>query len=860
MRVGQAIVAGLLVAGGLATRNATAASLMLTCDGQPAATIVLAEKPTKAAQFAAFELRWHVKAISGATLPIVRDAATVPAEHVKVYVGDGPRARTLGLTQEGFKLQEYAMRAGKGEIVLVGKDAADFAAVTHDLDALNDARTNANWPDFWEEQGTLHAVYDFLRDACGVRWFNPTDTGTLIRSRPTLTVAVMDQRRAPSFRYRDAMWMQLDSYDREVSLWQNEEGKGPKEEGFKAWCAAAYTNSSSRYGNDASAKRQGIRLFLLRMKNGGERCYGSHSLCHYSDLYWAPSKSAEAAKYFMGKRPELFAQGYDQDPPPQLCYTRTDVVSLVAQEARDYFDKGGYPYKTTLCMAPLGQKWGANFFSVEAMDNSSFCKCAECQKWHDRAKDYGNVEFYSKGMNSDYWFNFVNQVAVDLKKTHPEKHIVTLAYMTHAYPPKSVKLDPGVAVQFCFASDSAPWTPEYRHELGLMRAWGEEAKSSGRALYTWCFLGHGSRSGARFGNYNGFPPYIAHAIGAEMKLYKQLGYRGQFQGRLPTEVDAYVLFRLTDNADLDVDALLEEYFSGLYGAAGTPLKKLYLAMETLVGDPEAHPKQKGVSGQESDWGYLGTAERMAEYGTLVDEARRLAKTDWEKHNVELFELSTWKYMTEGRAQYLKRAEAAIPAVRAPAVPDAGGDPAKVAWDQAAVMAGSWYRAGSGELAQRKLSGRLAHDGNYLYMELTDPCATKKLECSPVVAPCDDWELFLAAQRGSTYRQFMIGPTGGIAACLNGEINGRMYEPYLEHGIKVVSDASAPDRWVTRLSLPLRNAVPGGAVPGGKVFLNVVRVSSPAVVGNGGSLSIDTWVPFTMLHEVDRLAEVTLVKP
>ena len=181
-----------------------AGGLTLTRDGQPAAIILLCDRPTKAAQFAAFELASHVKAISGAKLPIVRGGASVPPGQVKIYVGDGARAQSLGLTQQSFRYQEYAIHCGADEIVLVGKDAGDFAEVTYDMEHLGDWTRNMNWPGFWEERGTLHAVYDFLRDACGVRWLNPTDTGTLIPHQPTLTIKAIARHRAPTFRFRDA--------------------------------------------------------------------------------------------------------------------------------------------------------------------------------------------------------------------------------------------------------------------------------------------------------------------------------------------------------------------------------------------------------------------------------------------------------------------------------------------------------------------------------------------------------------------------------------------------------------------------------------------------------------------------------
>ncbi len=828
-------------------------TITLTREGQPAAVIILSDKPTKAAQFAAFELQEHVRAISGATLPIVRDASAVPAGQARLHVGDGPRAQAAGLTQAGFKLQEYAVKSGTDEIVLVGKDAPDSAVVAYDLAALADGAKNANWPGIWEERGTLHAVYDFLRDGCGVRWFNPTDTGSLIPRQPTLAVKAINLRRTPTFRYREAAGGNLEAYDRHVSLW------GHREEGYKAWETPAFADFRARHGDGWRARRMNSTLFLLRMKNGGELCRANHSLYHYYELYWKPSVDSNAAQCFIEKRPEYFAQGYEGDPPPQMCYSSTGLTAAVIQEANDYFAKGGYTYQATLSTAPVGYKWGDKFFCIEPMDNASFCKCAPCQALLENGKDYHAADgHFSTGIHSDYMFDFVTRVAREVKQSHPDKNIVTLAYGTHAYPPKTFKLDPSIAVQFCFASDSAPWcTPEYEREWDLVKTWGEEARQSGRPMYAWCYLGHIYRAFADAGNFHCFPGFFSHAISKEMKLFKSYGYRGMFHCGIPPEIDTYVLFRLMDDADLDVDAVLDEYFTGLYGAAAAPIKKFYLAVEQVYCDPKLRPLGKGNEAftVETAWGLLGTAERMAGYAKLVDEARALARTEREKKNVALFDLSIWQYMKQGREKYVTRKEAPIPKVSVPIMPAVNGDAGKVAWEQAAPLAGGWFKRGSDTPADRAFSGKMAHDGEYLYLELIDPCVTANLTASPGVACFDDWEVVAGAQRGMPYRQFLIGPTGLTAACLNGEVNWRMFVPYEEHGIKVVADTSAPDKWVSRIAIPLKNLVTGGAKIGDTIYLNVVRVSGPAISGAG--LGIDTWVPYTTVIEMDRGAEIHL---
>jgi len=307
-----------------------------------------------------------------------------------------------------------------------------------------------------------------------------------------------------------------------------------------------------------------------------------------------------------------------------------------------------------------------------------------------------------------------------------------------------------------------------------------------------------------------------------------------------------------------VDVLLDEYFTDLYGAAAAPLKKLYLDIEKVYSEPTFRPKTRRVKATsvEAAWDCLGTAERMAGYAKLMDEAKALATTEREKRNVELFDLSIWKYMTVGRAQYVARTSAPIPSIEAAAVPDAGGEPVKVAWERATELSG-WFDRGTSTPAPRKLSGRIAHDGQYLYVELVDPCETAKLVASPGVACYDDWEIFTAKQRGLPYRQFLVGPTGMVKTLLNGEVNWRMYVPHPEHGVKVASDTSAPNKWIERVSIPLKEVVPGGAKPGDTIYLNVVRVAGPAVTGTG--LGISTWVPHTTVHDLDRLAEVKLGK-
>lgn len=837
--------------------------LRLTGGGQPVGVILLADKPTKAAQFAALELQWHVKAISGATLPIEVSGSGVQGsgKEIRIYVGDSAAAQALGLTQEAFKLQEYAVRSGANEIVLVGKDAPDFSEVKFDLDALGDGSKNANWPGWWEERGTLHAVYDFLQEACGVRWLNPTDTGTVIPRKSTLVVNVKDVRRAPTFRYRDCgVTSAEEGYDRSMSLW------GSREDGLKVWQALAYADSRARQGDSLTLKRLTATLFLLRMRNGGEKCVTNHSLYPYYDLYWTPSKDEAAAKYFVEKRPDLFAQGYEGgEPPPQMCYTSTGLVALVAQEARDYFDNGGYTYKATLCTAPVGAKWGQNFFCVEPMDCSAWCRCAGCKPWLPQADTAVNNPLARFNSGSAYKFQFVNAVAREVAKTHPDKFITTLAYMTTLAYPDKVKLEPNVAVSFCLWSNRMFYdTKTYATELGYLKEWA--AKDPQRPLYLWLYYLFPAEV-ANPSQWFCFPGFFAHTIGDQMKTFKKLGVRGMFHCGYGQEVEAYVTFRLMDNADLDVDQLLREYFQGLYGPAAKSLQDFYQLVEKTYADPANYPAGSfdmyGCQTKVAAWETLGTEARMAKLAKLVGKAKTavVKGTDANRRNVALFEKGVWAYMQAGRAQYLEHKNTPIPAVKAPRVADAGGNTDTVDWSRAAALADprlpdQWYEQGADKPAARKFSGRIAHDGQWLYLELIDPCDTKKLTAAPSIFPFDDWEIFFARQRAQPYRQYAVGPTAQFAALSDGEVNMRMNVPLVDSGVVAKSDTSAPDKWVVRLAYPLEKVVAGGVKPGEKVYMNATRISGPKL-SDKGEMKIATWVSFCSIHDVDRLAEIAL---
>lgn len=700
-------------------------------------------------------------------------------------------------------------------------------------------------PDFHDDQATCYAVYDFLERFCGVRWFSPTDFGTIYTPRPTLTVTGDSIQRSPVFKMRTGTMMNPGNYDPSITtFWQS---GTPEFAEFEAVAYARTRQGAANEGAFRAAKNRQTNLFLHRMRVGGERNYCNHSLYGYYDRFWRDGE--RKSPLFVEKRPEYFAKGYNGEPP-QMCYTDEGFLEQLAQDARDYYDLKATGPQMGIFWNPIPP----NMFPVEPMDNAAFCKCDACQKWISE-REAASV-FFSNGRDSDYFFNFVNGVARKLRQTHPDKWVITLAYMSHAAPPEKVQLEPNVAVQYCFACNRLNFDrPSYEHELAYLEQWGKESQR--RPMYLWLYDTFPWEVAVN-GKFHCFPGYFAHTIGEQFKLFQEYGYRGIFHCGYGQEIEAYLTYKLMDDPGLDVDTLLDAYFGGMYGPAAEPMKRIYLEIEQVYSDPKSYPPaiaEGRIEGhhhqtEEIAWGWLGTAERMDRWQALLDQARALAQTEEQTARVAVFEKGVWDYLQAGRRKWAARQQYRnVPPPRAEAarVDPAGGDPEKVDWAQAGSLGP--LRANTGEPSPRAVAAQAAQDGEYLYLRLTEEGDLKDLQDSPRIYDGDDWEVFLSTTRGkSTYYQVGVNPSGTWDG---GQYEvPRKGEPW-KSSLRLTSNVSeAKDRWTVLLAVPLREIAPEGLAPGASLFLNIFR---------GGPREALAWSPTAQhdFHMPDRMGELVL---
>ena len=126
----------------------------LAHEGTTTWKIVLPDEPTVVEKTAARELCEHLKLVTGAEFPTVSEKV-VPADGKSlIFVGHTAKA-----PKKEYQFDEILIKLDGGNLILAGH----------------------------EKRGCLYAVYSFLQDVVGVRWWAPEDS--FVPKKPTLAVA-----------------------------------------------------------------------------------------------------------------------------------------------------------------------------------------------------------------------------------------------------------------------------------------------------------------------------------------------------------------------------------------------------------------------------------------------------------------------------------------------------------------------------------------------------------------------------------------------------------------------------------------------------------------------------------------------
>jgi len=204
-------------------------------------------------------------------------------------------------------------------------------------------------------------------------------------------------------------------------------------------------------------------------------------------------------------------------------------------------------------------------FSLGINDTGAFCECAECQSCHSGLTFRG-----ASTWQSDVYYRFVNRAARRVAREFPGRYIGCIAYSL-VTPPPAGPVEKNVHV--VVVNDvSEYFDRDYRRlDEELVRGW----EKKGITLGLYYYMGLAKLA----------PAYFPRLVAEELRDKHRRGFTS-----LTCEVNpgwpwngpmAYVAARLWWDLTLDVDDLLDEYFTTLYGPAAAPMSKLFALFEEI---------------------------------------------------------------------------------------------------------------------------------------------------------------------------------------------------------------------------------------------------------------------------------------
>ena len=459
-----------------------AGALTLIEEGAPRCALVVADDVPEEVRQAAAELRRVLQRMSGAEVPLV--APDQETTGVRILIGDVPLPEGHALDLPGLGYAGYLLRVTEREVILRGDTPA----------------------------GTANAVYGFLQDSLGVRWFFPTELFEVAPVRRTVTVEPTDERQIPSFVSRFYSGL----YDEHSQLWARH----------------------------------------LRLDAGGWEVPFKAAFSHWLYRVFPPSRWGSTHPEFYpllnGSRAIPDNDGQQLGQP---CTSNPEAIRAAVAAVRHYFDENPQ----------------AHTYSLSINDNNTWCECEAC-----RAQDVERPVWRGRAIYSDRYYTFVNAVAREVGKTHPDRFVGGFAYWgVEPLPLEIERMEPNVFLNL--TQDSSQYfDPEYRAEdYRLIDDWMEKCEHFGKYDY----YGLGALA----------PRYYPHLLAADLKAIHAKGVEAFHAEAYPHWPNfgpqIYLASRLLWDVELDPDALLEEFFTQLFGPAAEEMQGFYEVFEAACTRP-----------------------------------------------------------------------------------------------------------------------------------------------------------------------------------------------------------------------------------------------------------------------------------
>ncbi|OHB45226.1 MAG: hypothetical protein A2Y13_12825 [Planctomycetes bacterium GWC2_45_44] len=447
--------------------------------GTAEAVIVIDKNADKPEQFAAEELANFLGKITGAQFEIVNEA--VPAKN-NIFVGpDATKIADTNFSTDGLGTDGIVIKTIGNNLILAGG----------------------------KPRGTLYAVYTFLEDYAGCRWW--TSTSSTIPSKPSLVIENLNIRYVPVFEYRDMYTS--DTIDPNWSVRNKRVGLAP---------GAIYRDSAPLRGG----------------------CLNWWPTSHSFYTVLPPEKYFE-------QHPEWYSliNGKRTASPTDhasLCLTNREMRKQYAIDT----------------IAETKKDPTASYACIGAPDDSGYpflCQCADCA-----------AIMTAPNPPSELLTQFTNEIAAVYAKEMPDIKVKMTAYHMYRKPPVISKPADNVIIKLCTIEKSCGVPISHERNFQFrddMLGWLKIAKSV--YIYDYGidfdnqFCPHPNlrslSADIKFYAENGIKGVFIEA-GANPAA-KSMGYEIE-------AIRSWVASKLMWNPSLNAHELIEDFANGYYGPAG----------------------------------------------------------------------------------------------------------------------------------------------------------------------------------------------------------------------------------------------------------------------------------------------------
>ena len=494
-------------------------------------------------------------------------------------------------------------------------------------------------------RGTLNAVYTFLEDYLGCRWYTPEFS--VIPRKPDLCIDLIHEEKVPPLDMRriyhgnstDAKW----AARRRINCFSAE----------LRWEHVPCDRSTVE-------KILSHPLYAKALKFASPKVYTADTIPYHTLGEGGTNKGGLLSSELFETHPEYFGlYNGKRDPKITPCLTHPQVFKLVLQSARQWLD-----------VTP-----GSNIISVSQSDvfYDDFCHCPNCRKqWgkytytptknpvgefsyakvHDGAdsslirpaRDPGKShEIGATGVQLD----FVNRIAKELEKDHPGVMVHTFAYYWSMIPPDNIELNHNVIVDMENLTTCHYHPPgccehneQYKGQWTAINRWTKIAS------HFWIWTYDNNNYGHREGSFHirGAWPGFKY-LGLEFREYQIAGvdgvmiYAGDWHSdfkRWMRPLGSFIFANILWDPQYDVQAGIGEFIKAYYGAAAQPMQ----AYIDSTQDQASYFKIPEVPRMKNKWKVMAqmqgfhngnwadpVPQAVRRWDALFDEAEKKASKD-----------------------------------------------------------------------------------------------------------------------------------------------------------------------------------------------------------------------------------------